>query len=143
VTYGPATVDKNLVRGDTPVYRVTVKPPSTGDNPRPEPVDLSGALVRFTVKARPKDSKLQPPTPAVVVKTSDDASEIEILDQSQAETKGQMLIRLRNEDTRWLPAGTYVYDIKIFPAAGGQYTVTMGKIFLKAGSGAAEDLTQP
>ncbi len=142
MTYGPATIEKNLVRGDSVVYRVTVRPPSTGDNPEPVPVNLSGAAVRFTMKFSPEDNKLQPPTPALVVKTSDDASEVEILPQTGT-TKGQFLIKLQSQDTKWLPAGSYVYDVKVFPAAGGQYTVTIGKIFLKAASGAAEDLTPP
>ena len=142
MTYGPATIEKNLVRGDSIVYRVTVRPPSTGENLTPTPVDLTGATIRFTMKFAPEDNKLQPPTPALVVKTSDDASEIEFLPQTGA-TKGQFLIKIQSQDTKWLPAGTYVYDVKVFPAAGGQYTVTIGKIFLKAASGAAEDLTPP
>lgn len=143
MTYGPACVEKNLVRGDSVSYRVTVKPPATGDNPTPAAVDLTGALIRFVMKASPKENKLQPPTPPVVVKTSDDATEIEIMDQDLDVSRGQFLIKLQSQDTKWLPAGTYIYDVKVFPAAGGQYTVTIGKIFLKAASGAAEDLTPP
>jgi hypothetical protein len=135
-------VEKNLVRGDSVSYRVTVKPPATGDNPTPTAIDLTGAAVRFTMKFAPEENKLQPPTPPLVVKTSDDASEVEILPQTGT-TLGQFLIKLQSQDTKWLPAGVYVYDVKVFPAAGGQYTVTIGKIFLKAASGAAEDLTPP
>lgn len=142
MTYGPATVEKNLVRGDSVAYRVTVKPPVTGENLTPVPVDLSGATLRFTMKPMPEENRLQPPTPPAVVKTSDDAAEIEILTQSGV-TLGQFLIKIVSADTKWLPAGTYVYDVKVFPAAGGQYTVTIGKIFLKAASGAAEDTTPP
>lgn len=142
MTYGPACVEKNLVRGDSVVYRVTVKPPVTGENLTPTPVDLTGATLRFTMKFAPEENKLQPPTPPIVVKTSDDSAEIEILTQAGT-TMGQFLINLVSDDTKWLPAGTYVYDVKVFPAAGGQYTVTIGKIFLKAASGAAEDLTPP
>lgn len=143
MTYGPRTVEKNLVRGDSVSYRVTVRPPATGDNPVPTAVDLTGSSLRFTMKAEPEEAKLQPPTPPLVVKNSDDASEIEVLDQSNTATRGQFVIKLRGEDTRWLPAGRYVYDVKMFTATGAQYTVAVGKIFLKAAVGAAEDTTPP
>lgn len=143
MTYGPKTVEKNLVRGDDVSYRVTVRPPSTGDNPSPEPLNIADSSFRFTMKMEPEDHKLQPPTPPRVVKNSDDASEIEVLDQSNTATRGQFVIKLRGEDTRWLPAGRYVYDVKMFTATGAQYTVAVGKIFLKAAVGAAEDTTPP
>jgi hypothetical protein len=143
VTYGPRTIEKNLVRGDNIVYRVTVKPPSTGNIPTPDPIDLTGSSFRFTMKAEPEENKLQQPTPPRVVKTSDDASEIEIADQTVAETRGQLLIKLDSHDTKWLPAGRYVFDVKMYTATGAQYTVAVGKIFLRAAVGAAEDLTPP
>ena len=143
MTYGPRTIEKNLVRGDTVTYRVTVRPPSTGSNPTPSAIDLTGSRFRFTMKSEPEENKLQPPTPATVVKTSDDASEIEIADQTVDDTRGQILIKLQSADTRWLPAGRYVFDVKMYTAAGAQYTVAVGKIFLRAAVGAAEDLTPP
>lgn len=142
-TYGPPSCDKDLNRGDTVNYRVTVREPLTGEHPEPRPIDLTGSQLVFQVKRQPEPRQLCPADPVVITKTSDDVNEIEILDQSVPETLGKALIKLRTEDTEFLPPGTYAYSIRVITAMGGQRTVTKGRIFLKGPATAAENWTPP
>lgn len=144
MSFEPACVDKILVRGDTRRYRVTVREPKTGDNQDPKRINLTGASALFTAKRQDQENKFRPVATPDIEKTSDDLTQIEILDQTvDSDTEGQLVIKLAPEDTRFLDPGIYVYDVQVTTALGEVYTVTRGRIFLKADASSAEDLTPP
>lgn len=143
MVYDPLCNDKNLVRGDSRRYRITVREKTTGANPDPARIDLTGSSLKFTMKREPEQRVLQPTAAPVVVKDSDDLTQIEISDQTLAATLGQAVIKLRPDDTRFLDPGSYVYDVQMTTAAGDVYTVARGRIFLLADATSAEDMTPP
>lgn len=144
MVYDPACVDKNLDRGDDVTYRLTVREPKTGTVPDPPTIDLTGSTIIFEAKKMPEFQRLDPTDPVVVRKTSDNANEIEILDQTEGEpTAGQCLIKLLSSDTEFLQPGTYAYSVRVTTALGLTRTVTKGKIFLKGPASTAENLTPP
>jgi len=143
MTYDPSCNDKNLPRGDARRFLLTIREPKTGVNQTPDRIDLTGATIIFEVKKRPEPRRLCPTDDVVVRKTSDDANEIEILDQTQDETLGQCRIRLQGADTEFLQPGVYAYSVKVITATGDTYTVVDGRIFLKGPATAAENLTPP
>ena len=96
------------------------------------------------MKWQDRENKFRPVKTPTVEKTSDDLTQIEILDQTvDSETEGQLIIKMVPEDTRYLDPGIYVYDVQVTTATGEVYTVTRGRIFLKADASSAEDLTPP
>lgn len=132
-----STVDKEIVRGDSrtmdifvAIAQETPQDPSGG-------VDLTGATIIFTMKKWRTDGKPVHADPPSIRKTSEDSSEIEITGAA-----GEAVLYLRPEDTKWLDPGTYVYDVKVH-LAGEVFTVQMGRIYLVAGVGSAEDTTTP
>jgi len=141
--YDPTCTDKNLPRGDSRNYLLTIREPLTGDNQNPETIDLTGSTIVFEMKRQPEPRRLCPTDEVVVRKTSDDANEIEILDQTQEETRGQCRIKLVSSDTEFLDPGTYAYSVKVTTATGDVYTVVSGRIFLKGPATAAENFTSP
>ena len=143
MVYDPNCVDKELVRGDSRRYRVTVSEPKTGTNTDPSRIPLTGASIRWTMKPWDQENKFRPVVGPSVIKTSDNLLEVEILDQNDPETEGQFVVKLVPLDTKYLDPGIYVYDAQVTTAAGDVYTVARGRIFLKADSSAAEDLTPP
>lgn len=142
MTYSPTSNDKNLPRGNSRNYRLTVREPATGDNPSPGAIDLTGATVVFEMKKQPENNRLSPTDAPVVTKTSDNINEVEILAQA-GDTLGQVLIKLRPEDTKFLQPGTYAYSVKVTTAFGDVYDVVSGRIFLKGPATAAENMTPP
>lgn len=73
--------------------------------------DLTGATVYFALK--PADGGA-----TVVAKTSADAAQIQLLDQAQAATKGQAVIKLLQADTDALTPGKYHFDVWVKLADG-------------------------
>lgn len=144
MSYDPLCIDKTLPRGNSRRFRLTVSPPSTGSDPDPTPIDLTGALVTFEMKVLPDTYKgrLPPTDPVVVRKTSDDANEIEVLTQA-GDTLGQCLIKMLPDDTKFLNPGPYAYSVDVTTAVGDTYTVVIGKMYLQAPATAAENLTPP
>ena len=142
MTYDPSCNDKDLPRGNSRNYRMTVQEPVTGENPTPDRIDLTGARVVFEMKKKPEFNRLKPTDEVVVTKTSDDANEIEVLAQS-GDTLGQVLIKLRPDDTKYLQPGTYAYSVQVTTAFGDVYDVVSGRIFLKGPATAAENMTPP
>jgi len=144
MTYDPSCVDKELVRGDSRVYRGTISEPDLGTvSTPPEKADLTGSTLVFEMKKQPEPRRLCPTDGVVVRKTSDDANEIEFLDQGVEETKGQYLLKLVPSDTEFLVPGVYAYSIRLETATGNRYTVTRGRFFLKGPATAAENFTPP
>jgi hypothetical protein len=90
-----------------------------------------------------QENKFRPIKDPSVVKTSDNLLEIETLDQNDPETEGQFVVKLVPADTKYLDPGIYAYDAQVTTAVGEVYTVVRGRIFLRADSSAAEDLTPP
>lgn len=142
MTYNPSSNDKNLPRGNSRNYRLTVREPATGANPNPDAIDLTGATIVFEMKKQPERNRLQPTDPVVVTKTSDNLNEVEILSQT-GDTLGQCLVKLVPEDTRYLQPGTYAYSVQVTTAFGDVYDVVSGRIFLKGPATAAENNTPP
>lgn len=138
MTYATTCEDKNLPRGNSRRYRLTVTAIDTGDR-----VDLTGSTIVFEMKRRPEQRRLQPTDPVVVTKTSDNANEVEFLDQGVEETKGQCLIKLLPADTEWLDPVAYDYSADLIAADGGRYTVAQGRIFLQGPPTASENQTPP
>lgn len=137
------SVDKDLPRGNSRRYRLTVVEPQSDTTPPPR-VPLTGCLIIFEMKRQPEPRRLSPTDDEVVVrKTSDDVNEIEILDQLIEATKGQCVIKIVPADTEFLAPGTYAYSIDVTTAVDEKYTVTRGRIFLKGPATAAENLTPP
>lgn len=144
MTYDPACVDKNLPRGNSRNYRVTVREPDRGNSDTDgQPIALTGSTITFEMKRQPEPRRLSPTDEVVVRKTSDDANEIEVEDQEVEETIGQCVIKLVPADTEFLAPGTYAYSIDVVTGVGGRYTVARGRIFLKGSATAAENLTPP
>lgn len=144
MTYDPTCVDKNLPRGNSRRYRVLVREPDLGESDTDgQPIDLTGTTIVFEVKRQPEPRRLSPNDEVVVRKTSDDANEIEILDQTVEETLGYCVVKLLPSDTEFLAPGTYAYSIDVTTDAGDRYTVVRGRIFLKGPATAAENLTPP
>ena len=142
MTYDPACNDKDLPRGNSRNYRMTVREPLTGTNTDPDKIDLTGSRVVFEMKKQPDHNRLSPTDPVVVTLTSDDANEIEVLAQA-GDTLGQVLIKLRPEHTKYLQPGTYAYSVQVTTAFGDVYDVVSGRIFLKGPATAAENMTPP
>lgn len=144
MTYEPTSVDKNLPRGNSRRYRVIVREPDLGESDTDgQPIDLTGSTVVFEVKRQPEPRRLSPTDEVVVRKTSDDANEIEILDQTVETTLGQCVVKLVPADTEFLAPGTYAYSIDVVTGVGERYTVARGRIFLKGPATAAENQTPP
>lgn len=135
------TSDKDLPRGDDRTYRLTIREPATGLVPNPPAIDITGYLIVFQVKKQPEAYRLKPTDPVVISKSSDDANDIEILDQ--ATDTGACLIKLRSSDTEFLPPGTYAYSVRVQKPDGRWFTVAQGRIFLKGPATSAENLTPP
>lgn len=144
MTYDPMCQDKVLPRGNSRRYRLTVVPPSSGSDPDPTPTDLTGASIVFEMKVTPDTYKgrLEPTDPVVVRKTNDDVNEIEVETQA-GETLGQCVIKLVQDDTKFLKPGAYTYSVDVTTSGGDTYTVVAGKIYLQAPATAAENLTPP
>lgn len=107
-----------IYKGQTKDIQVTVtqigQDPTTGDYPANIPVDLTGATVYFTVKARPGD----PVT--LVYKVSTTSSQITIATPT---TGGIATIHLLPLDTYKMAADTYVFDIWVVLSTGATYPV--------------------
>lgn len=134
---------KNLVRGDSRTFNLLVKIPASTPQQVDAPVNLTGAVITFTMKTENIDYQLKPNDPVVIRKTSDDTAEIEVADQNDPELVGKASIYLSPEDTKYLPTGIYRYDIQVKTEAGKVYTVSSGRIYLIMDTTAAEDLTTP
>jgi hypothetical protein len=143
MTYSPECIDKNLPRGNSRNYLGTVREPKTGAVPIPPAIDLTDKTIIFEMKKCPEPRRLCPTDEVVVRKTSDDANEIEILDQLVPATKGQYRLKLVPADTQFLAPGVYAYSIDVLTATGQRYTVTTGRFNLKGPATAAENLTPP
>jgi hypothetical protein len=143
MTYDPSCDDKILCRGDARRYRLTIREPKTGEVPDPPRIDLTDSRVIFEVKSQPEVNRLCPTEEVVITKTSDDANEIEVLDQTAPTTKGQCIIKLVAADTEFLAPGIYAYSVKVVTATGDPYTVVRGRFFLKGPATAAENMTPP
>lgn len=134
-------VDKDLVRGDDLDIELVVTEPA--DTPQeeqaPTPVDLTGSLLQFTVKKTRADGASVHADPVVIYKSSDDISEIEVVDAAG----GKAVIHLLAADTKFLAPGIYVYDIRVRTAANKNYTLARGRLYLLGDVTAAEDTTVP
>jgi hypothetical protein len=137
MTYSAECIDKRLPRGNSRDYAGFV----TGSDGLG--VDLTDSVLIFEMKRRPEPRRLLPTDLVVVSKTSDDANEIEVLDQGAEATKGRYVLKLVPEDTEFLAPGTYAYSIDIRTATGRRYTVTSGRFFLEGPATAEENLTLP
>ena len=143
MTYYPASSDKNLVRGDDRDYDLYVVAPAASPAAQAQAIDLTGAELIYTLKLLRPDGKSVHADPVVVRKTSGDTAEIEILDQTQAATKGRATIHLMGADTKFLVPGVYGYDVQVRTAANKVYTVARGRLYLAGDVTAAEDGTSP
>lgn len=144
MTYEIQSNDKILPRGNSRRWRVFVREPDRGEDENDgQAIDLTGSTVIFEMKRQPETRRLQPTDEVVVRKTSDDANEIEILDQTAEETKGYCRIRLVPADTEFLAPGTYAYSIDVQTALGDRYTVVSARVFLRGPATAEENSTPP
>ena len=140
----PSTT-KAMTRGDSKDFRITLTtpPPPECKNLPPPRLDLTGGILVFTMKAWRVDGRPVSADAVVIRKTSDDTSEIEILSQVDAATKGQAVIHLLPQDTKFLAPGVYRYDVQLTTAAGKVYTVVSDQLYLRDDVSSAEDLTNP
>jgi hypothetical protein len=142
MTYDKSCNDKILPRGDSRRWKVLVREPDRGDDDADgQPIDLTGSTIVFEMKRQPERNRLQPTDEVVVRKTSDDANEIEVLDQ--VTDTGYCRIRIIGSDTEFLAPGTYAYSIRVVTALGDPYTVVSARIFLRGPATAAENTTPP
>lgn len=95
-----------ITRGDTGVFNLVIKNPSTGEVYTPQ----AGDIVTFTVK---NDKKNCPDCTPLVQKNF---------------TNGQ--ITLKPSDTKFLKYNTYLYDIQITFETGAVNTITNGTLTL-------------
>lgn len=142
MTYAPDCIDKKLARGNSRSYLGLIRGPHIGSTD-PEPVDLTDKTMIFEMKRRPERRRLSPTDDVVVHKTSDNANEIEILNQLVEITKGRYRLKLVSADTEFLAPGVYAYSIDVLTATGGRFTVTEGRFILTGPATAAENLTPP
>ncbi len=145
MTYYPGSADKNLVRGDDRDYDLfVIEPAKTPEQERsPVPIDLTGALITYTLKRLRDSGRSVHADPVVVRKTSLDTLEVEISDQTMPATKGRAVVHLTSADTRFLEPGVYGYDVQVKTAANKVYTVARGRLYLAGDITAAEDSTVP
>ena len=68
-------------------------------------IDLTGWIARFTVKENITDSQED----AKIIKSSEDADEIDIFDPSN----GRLRVYINHEDTQDLDPKTYYYDLQL------------------------------
>lgn len=92
----------SLVRGESARYLVTI----TDEDDEPE--DLTGATIYWRVKAAASDAD-----PALIAKSSADASEIDILDQTDPDLLGQCEVYLVPADTAGLTPGSFVFELRV------------------------------
>lgn len=90
-----------------------------------EPIDLTDAIVRFSVKKRPADDDNSP----LISKLSYDDDEIEI----PAPTDGMAQLKLYTEDTFEVQADSYTYDVELTRRDG--VITSAGTIEVSNGSG--------
>lgn len=103
----------SMIRGDTLTLRLTV----TDDDS--ELFDLTGSTLHFRVKQKVTDAD-----PALIIKSSALATEIEILlPQTDITKKGRADIKLGPSDTDSLTPGNYVYDVWIVLSTGAEHVV--------------------
>lgn len=68
-------------------------------------LDLTGSEIFFVVKESDES------TTAVVIKRSSDVDQIEILDQTSVDTKGQVYVKLVPDDFETRPVKQYIYGL--------------------------------
>lgn len=144
-TFGTGARSKVLVRGDSRDFKLTLTtPPAAGmlDQPAPR-LDLTDALLTFTMKKQRVEGQAVHQDPVTISKSSDDTAEIEILDQLVDETKGQCVIHLQPQDTKFLEPGVFRYDVQLRTASGRIYTVVNDQLFLRDDITSAEEQTPP
>ena len=103
-----------MFRGDSRTLAITVT--DSAD----QPIDLTGAIARFTVrKAIDKE--------VLISKSSADPAQIDIIDP----TNGKLEIYIVPNDTKTLKPGGYVFDVEITLSNGKVYTVVFGNFIVK------------
>lgn len=114
--------DIELRRGDSKNYRVVITDTTT---PTPAPIDITGAVVRFTVKRRPTD----PQSSALIVLATYDPAEILLSDP----VNGECLVQIPSGPTNGQRAGEYCWDLEV--SRPGAVISSSGTVALSAGSG--------
>ncbi len=107
----------DVYRGRDKAFEVSVKDESGHIFP------LVGATVCFMVKKSVKDEDEK----AVITKSSNDESEIKMSNP----VGGLCEVCIKPDDTRNLPVGRYVYEVKVEDANGMLYTVAMDEFIIK------------
>ena len=107
--------DLTLIRGDTAIIPVEVNDAAGND------VDLSGAEVFFTVKARRSD----PDSAAVIRKQTGDGITVTV------PAEGKLTVTLDPEDTADIGRGRYRYDVQVVADDGTVQTVADGSVLLR------------
>ena len=127
--------------GDTIRMEVTIREPKTGSNLSPSPIDLTGSLLIYEAKLQPERRRLHSTDEVVISKTSDDANEIEIYDQTQLVTRGKCQIKIRPEDTNFLKPLAYSHSLRLKTSGGDSYTVMKGQLILEGPATVEENMT--
>ncbi len=126
---------RNLVRGNTRKIRLRLREARTPDVPAGQempPLDLTGATVRMSMRRAPEDGKDEDLQELVLTKTTDNANDGVVLDQTIDDTKGKLEFYLKPEDTKYVRPGLLNFDVELETGAGEVYTVLGGQIYLDA-----------
>lgn len=135
----PLSSEKRLVRGDSRDFDLFVRRPflTHEDERAPEAVDLTNAVITFTMKLLRDDGRSVHAQAPVLVKSSDNTAEIELGSET-----GHATLHLEHEDTRFLEPGVYGYDVQV-RLGNKYYTVARGRLYLSGDFTAAEDSSVP
>lgn len=125
VTEGPCMVNEDyqirMFKGDNRTLEVTLAWPN-GD-----PVDLTDAEIRFTVKEKTSISQANASIKKANQKAGGDNSQIKVI----TPTGGRLDIYLVPSDTEGMHPGTYYWDIELTLADGKKVTAIRSRITLK------------
>lgn len=109
--------DFEMYAGESKVITITVND-AAGD-----PVDLSGATIKWAVKVNPDDAE------ATITKNSGEDGGIEILDQETK--KGQLTITLAPADTEEKGGVSYCHEAEVTDSEENVSTATRGMMRVK------------
>ena len=116
----PQPIDP-VFKGQTFPIRVTAKKADVKQN-------ITGAVITFTVRSR-KDS---PDPPLIQLDSTNNPTQVIVLTpQTDADKLGRFTVTLNPSDTEKIPAGEYIYDIKMVLAAVTSIVVAPNKFVLR------------
>jgi len=130
VAFNPFYQRLELYRGESATFEIIAFDPDAAetDPPTDDPearIDLTDAVIHFWAKLNRTSAEV------AIELDSESLAQIEILDQTEAATKGKARIYLEPIDTDDLETGNYEFEVRAVDDAGAVRTLASGQLILK------------